>query len=260
VECLALLAIGWTLVALLMAVLWFVQRAHQNAGVVDVGWAAALGLLAALYALIGDGAPAYRVLVVVLAGLWSVRLTLHVYFDRVRGKGEDGRYQTLRTRWGEQAQSRFMVFFQAQALLAVLLSLPFVVIVNIDDRQLDEWVYVAIGLWVLAIIGETIADRQLAAFRADAANRGMTCRCGLWRYSRHPNYFFEWLYWWTYVIIAIGNTFWWATLLGPALIAFFLFKVTGIPATEAQALLSRGDDYREYQRTTSAFVPWPPKN
>jgi steroid 5-alpha reductase family enzyme len=179
--------------------------------------------------------------------------------NRVRGKDEDGRYQTLRARWGDQAQSRFMVFFQAEGFLDVLLSLPFVVVVNIDVRELTIWAYVAIGLWVIAVAGETTADRQLAAFRADPANRGTTCRRGLWRYSRHPNYFFEWLHWWTYVLIAIGNTFWWATLVGPALMAFFLFKVTGIPATEAQAVASRGDDYRDYQRTTSAFVPWPPK-
>jgi steroid 5-alpha reductase family enzyme len=236
-----------------------VQRVRGDAGVVDVGWAAGLGLLAVLYALIGDGAPAYRLLVAGLAGLWSVRLALHVYFNRVRGKDEDGRYQTLRARWGEQSQSRFMVFFQAQALLAVLLSLPFVVIVNIETPHLSVWAWVAIGVWVVAVSGETIADRQLAAFRAEPANRGTTCRRGLWRYSRHPNYFFEWLHWWTYAVIAIGNTYWWATLVGPALIAFFLFKVTGIPATEAQALVSRGDDYRDYQRTTSAFVPWPPK-
>jgi steroid 5-alpha reductase family enzyme len=259
VETLALLGLGWLLVGILMTILWVVQRVRGDAGVVDVGWAAGLGLLAVLYALIGDGAPAYRLLVAVLAGLWSVRLALHVYFNRVRGKDEDGRYQTLRARWGEQSQSRFMVFFQAQALLAVLLSLPFVVIVNIDTPHLSVWAWVAIGVWAVAVTGETIADRQLAAFRADAANRGTTCRRGLWRYSRHPNYFFEWLHWWTYVVIAIGNTYWWATLVGPALMAFFLIKVTGIPATEAQALSSRGDDYRDYQRTTSAFVPWPPK-
>jgi len=259
VECLALLGLGWLVVTVLMTSLWFVQRARNDAGVVDVGWAAGLGLLAVLYALIGDGAPAYRVLLAVLAGLWSVRLALFVYVNRVRGKDEDGRYQTLRARWGDQAQSRFMVFFQAEGFLDVLLSLPFVVVVNIDVRELTIWAYVAIGLWVIAVAGETTADRQLAAFRADPANRGTTCRRGLWRYSRHPNYFFEWLHWWTYVLIAIGNTFWWATLVGPALMAFFLFKVTGIPATEAQAVASRGDDYRDYQRTTSAFVPWPPK-
>jgi steroid 5-alpha reductase family enzyme len=92
-----------------------------------------------------------------------------------------------------------------------------------------------------------------------AANRGHTCRDGLWRYSRHPNYFFEWLHWWAYVPLSLGAAGGWATILAPLVMLFFLFCVTGIPATEAQALQSRGADYRQYQRTTSAFFPWFPR-
>ena len=111
-------------------------------------------------------------------------------------------------------------------------------------------------LAVGALVGEGIADRQLAAWRHDPANRGVTCRAGLWRYSRHPNYFFEWVHWWAYVLIGAGV--WW-TLLGPALMLVFLFRLTGIPYTEQQALKSRGEDYKRYQQTTSVFFPWFPK-
>jgi steroid 5-alpha reductase family enzyme len=250
---------GWALAIVMMTVLWLVQRATGDAGVVDVGWAAGLGVLAAFYAVFADGAVEQRVFVAVLAGVWSARLALYVYVNRIRGKGEDGRYRTLRARWGDRAQARFFVFFQAQGLLDVLMSLPFLVIASDARDGLSVWSVAAAALWVVAISGEALADRQLAAFRADLSNRGTVCREGLWRYSRHPNYFFEWLHWWVYVIAAVGAPWWPVTLISPALISFFLFRVTGIPATERQALESRGAAYAEYQRTTSVFVPWFPK-
>lgn len=120
-----------------------------------------------------------------------------------------------------------------------------------------DWLGVAI--WVLALGGESLADRQLARFRRDPANRGGVCQQGLWRYSRHPNYFFEWLHWWAYVAMGLAGPFGWVTLAGPAVMLFFLLKVTGVPPTEARALESRGEAYRAYQRTTNAFFPGPPR-
>jgi steroid 5-alpha reductase family enzyme len=114
-------------------------------------------------------------------------------------------------------------------------------------------------LWLAAVGGEWVADRQLVRFRADPVNRGRTCRDGLWRYSRHPNYFFEALHWWAYVLMGVGVPFGWVTLLGPLLMTVALLKISGFPLAEAQALASRGEDYRNYQRTTSAFIPWFPK-
>ena len=101
---------------------------------------------------------------------------------------------------------------------------------------------------------------QLQGFKKDPANRGKTCRAGLWSYSRHPNYFFEWLIWVSFFIFASASPYGWISIVCPVLIFYFLFKVSGIPATEAQALRTKGDDYRDYQRTTSAFFPWFPKN
>jgi steroid 5-alpha reductase family enzyme len=112
---------------------------------------------------------------------------------------------------------------------------------------------------VLALAGETVADRQLAAWRAHPGNRGRACRAGLWRYSRHPNYFFEWLHWFAYVLLAVGSPLAWLAWLGPLLMFASLNWITGIPYTEAQALRSRGDDYRRYQAETSRFFPWPPR-
>jgi steroid 5-alpha reductase family enzyme len=112
--------------------------------------------------------------------------------------------------------------------------------------------------WLVALAGESAADRQLARFKADPANRGRVCREGLWRYSRHPNYFFEWIHWWAYVFLAVGSPHWWLAPFGVVAMLVFLTLVSGIPRSEAQALKSRGAGYREYQRTTSAFLPWFP--
>jgi steroid 5-alpha reductase family enzyme len=253
---LTLLLVGWLVMAAVMSVLWVVQRARRDAGIVDVGWAAGLGLLAVLYAILAPGLPFRRLLVGALASAWSLRLASYILTNRVLGRPEDGRYQTLRSKWGERAQSRFFLFLQAQALVDVVFSIPFLVAMSNPRPGLGVWGVTGVLIWLVAVMGEALADRQLAAFRANVANRGRTCRVGLWRTSRHPNYFFEWLHWWSYVLLAVGSRWWALTLLGPALMLFFLFKVTGIPATEAQALASRGEDYRDYQRTTSAFVPW----
>jgi steroid 5-alpha reductase family enzyme len=116
-----------------------------------------------------------------------------------------------------------------------------------------------IAVWVASIAGESIADRQLARFRADPAHRGRTCRAGLWRYSRHPNYFFEWLHWFTYVALAVGSPLPWLSLAGPIVMYVFLRWVSGIPFTEAQALRTRGEDYRRYQQSTPLLFPWFPR-
>ena len=252
------LLLGWVLMVAMMAALWLVQRARRDAGVVDVGWTAGLGILAVLYAIAGVGDPFRRALVAVMAGGWSLRLAWHLLADRIIGKPEDGRYRTLRARWGDRAQARFFLFFQVQAVVAVALSLPFLVAMR-GGGALGAAGLAGVAVWVVAVLGEALADAQLARFRADPGNRGRTCRIGLWRASRHPNYFFEWLHWWSYVLLAARSPAWWLALIGPALMLYFLLKVTGIPATEAHALASRGDEYRDYQRTTSAFIPWFPK-
>jgi steroid 5-alpha reductase family enzyme len=246
---------GWAVLAALFAALWAVQARTRDASHVDVGWAAGLGLLAAACALLLDGNPGRRALVGTMAAVWSVRLASHLYFDRVRGKPEDGRYAALRASWGAAADRNFFVFFQAQALLDVALALPFAALCA-KSGPLGAADAAGAAVWLAAVAGEAASDRALAAFRARPESRGQVCREGLWRYSRHPNYFFEWTHWLAYAAMAPAD---WRVWISPALMLFFLLRVTGIPATEAQALKSRGDAYRDYQRTTSMFVPWFPR-
>ncbi len=241
-----------------LAVGWLRQRGTRNAGIVDVLWAASLGVLALAYAAFGDGWAPRRALVAVLAGAWSARLTLHLA-RRVGSEREDGRYAELRRKLGGRFDRWMFVFFQAQAVLASALALVFLVPSFAEHASWRIWDALAVVLWVVALTGESLADRQLRAWRVDPANRGRTCRTGLWRFSRHPNFFFEWLNWIAYALLGIGLSFGWALWLAPALMLFLIVRVTGIPPTEEQALRSRGDDYRAYQRTTSAFFPWPPR-
>ncbi len=252
------LALAWLAIAVVMALLWRRQRVTRNAGVVDLAWTAAVGALALLAAATGEGWAPRRVLVAVLAGSWALRLTWHLA-RRVAKEPEDGRYRALRERFGARTDRFLFWFFQAQALLAVLLGATFFVLCA---AELEGWRVkdaAAVSLWVFALAGESLADHQLARWRTDAANRGRTCRSGLWRFSRHPNYFFEWLHWLAYPILGWGLPYSGTLWLAPALMLYLVRSVTGVPPTEEQALRSRGDDYRAYQRTTNAFFPGPPR-
>ena len=258
-EVLRLLGLGWALAALVMLALWLLQRRTGNAGVVDVGWAGVTGALAVLCAVMGDGDPTRRLVLGLLGAAWGGRLAWHPLRDRVLGRPEEGRYVTLRRQWSPHADRAFFVFYQAQALAAVALSLPFALAASANVRFPGPGDLVAAILVVIGVVGETVADRQLAAFKRDPAGRGRTCRRGLWRYSRHPNYFFEWILWCGFGCLGLTGPWGWTGLLAPAIILYSILCVTGIPPTEAQALATRGEDYRRYQRTTSPFIPWPPR-
>nr|WP_199043097.1 DUF1295 domain-containing protein [Dyella sp. ASV24] len=236
---------------------WDWQRRHHNAGVVDVLWAAGLGIAAALMAATGRGATLPRILLALLGCIWSWRLAAHLW-HRVRGEAEDGRYRHLRAHWNG-SQLKFFFFFQAQALLVVLFALPFVAVAANPTATAGIWPVVGVLIWLVSVAMEARADRQLAVFRANPAHQGKTCRTGLWRYSRHPNYFFEWLHWFSYVALAVGSPMGWLAWSGPLVMYVFLRWISGVPYTEAQALRTRGEDYRAYQQSTSMLFPWFPR-
>lgn len=252
------LLLAWAIAAALMSLLWFVQRRTNNAGIVDIGWAAAIAGLAVLYAIASEAPPARRMLVAAMGFLWGARLAIHLHV-RNHGKPEDGRYTQLRRDWAPNEQWGLFKFFQFQAAAAVFFSLPFLLPSLNRGTGLSVLEIAGFCLWAIALVGETAADLQLEIFKRKPGSKGRACRDGLWRYSRHPNYFFESLIWIALALFAWPAPAGFVALACPASILFFLFKVTGIPATEAQALRTKGDDYREYQRTTSAFVPWFPK-
>lgn len=251
--------LGFAVVAAGMVGLWVVQRRTRNAAIVDVGWTVALGVLGTGYAILGSGAADRRFLVGGMVGLWSARLAWHLLRDRILGHPEEGRYVRLREHWGAQADRKLLGFFLAQAVAAVALSLAFLPGVQ-DARPVpDAFDIAGLALFLFAFIGESIADRQLAAFKADPANAGGVCERGLWGWSRHPNYFFEWLLWCAFILPGLPGPYGWLAVLAPLVMLVLVTRVTGIPTSEAQALRSRGDAYRDYQRRVSAFFPFPPR-
>ncbi len=246
----------WLAAAIMMTLGWWWQRRHTNAGIVDVLWSVGLAASAVLNGVFGRGTAAPRALVAILGGIWGIRLAIHLWI-RVHGEAEDGRYRALRAKWGH-GQLNWFGLFQFQALLIPLFSIPFAAAAANTTTHL-LWLAIGVGLWIVSVAGESLADQKLAQFRADPANRGRTCRRGLWRYSRHPNYFFEWLHWFSYVALAIGVASAWYSLSGPVSMYVFLRWLSGVPFTEAQALRARGEDYREYQRSTPILFPWFPR-
>lgn len=253
----SMLLFGLAAAFLFMAALWMVQRRTGNAGIVDVGWSASIPLLVAGAAvLLQPHGTARTLLAVIMAGCWGGRLAWHIH-RRSRGKPEDARYAELRRAWGKQAQLKLFFFFQFQAVAAVVFCLPFFAALLNTNATLAPLEYAAFGLWLAAWLGEGASDRQLDAFKRNPANKGKVCEAGWWYYSRHPNYFFEWLIWVANALFAWSSPHGAWAIVCPVLMLFFLFKVTGIPATEEQALRSKGEAYRRYQQTTSVFVPLP---
>ncbi len=241
-----------------MAAMWALQRRTGNAGIAEAGWTALVAALAVFYATLGHGMSGRRLAIASMIGSWGARLTIPLLYDRIVGKPEDGRYASLR-------QSRanpdkwFFWLFQAHAAAAVLFSTPalFASVNPAADFTVLELIGAAI--WMIGFAGETTADRQLLHFKMNPENHGGVCQAGLWRYSRHPNYFFEATIWIGNAVFATSSPWGWLSLACPVLMLYLLLKVTGIPATEAHALESRGEAYRHYQQTTSAFVPWRPR-
>jgi steroid 5-alpha reductase family enzyme len=241
-----------------MTCLYLLWLKNGRSAMVDVGWSVCLLAAILFMATAGTASLERRVLLAVLAGGWAFRLGLHLFKDRVLTVHEDGRYVRMLNASGDKAKWVMLLFFQAQAVFALVFSLPIAAAMYGRTGSLDWLDALGVLIGLCAIAGESLADRQLAAFRSRPDTRGTTCREGLWRYSRHPNYFFEWVFWFAFIPINWGADSWLLTALGPAFMLFFLLKLTGIPHTERQAASHR-PDYVMYQKETPMFFPGPPR-
>ncbi len=247
-----------------MAGAWVFQRRAGNAGWVDVFWIFATGGAAVAGALLpfpgADDLPARQLVVAALAGLWAVRLGLHLR-ARVRSRPEDARYAGFRRDWGARFQPRLFWLLMIQAAAAWPLAAAVMLAARNPASGLRWTDLAAVAVITASLLGEALADRQLARFVADADNRGRVCDSGLWAWSRHPNYFFEFLGWCAWPLFAF-NAGWppgWLALVAPVTMYWLLVHVSGIPPLERVMLASRGDAYRAYQQRTSAFLPLPPR-
>ncbi len=242
-----------------MALVWFASKRVNNAGWVDVAWAYSFTGVVALSTALGPAPDFRKVLLCLMVGIWSLRLG--TYLARRVGKHhpvEDARYAALREQFPKRPWLMFFGFFQAQAVLTAILSIPFFAVAVNTSQQISPWEIAGAALWVMAFFGESIADAQLSAFRNKPENRGKVCDAGLWKFSRHPNYFFEWVIWVSYAVFAMGSPGGWAGWLSPIIMYYLLTRVTGVPPAEAQSLKSRGTAYVDYCQRTSVFFPLPP--
>ncbi len=258
---LPLAALALALCCAVFAACFGVARRLDNYGVVDIVWSYAFGPVAALYALLADGGwPARRVVVAAIAILWSARLGTYLC-RRVMSHHpeEDGRYREMRARWAKNFAVEMFKFYQFQALSVVVLATPFLLALGRPEPRFTALDWIALALFVVGQAGEALADTQLAAFKKKPGNQGRVCEAGLWAFSRHPNYFFVSLTWLSFALFALPAPWGWLGMIAPGAILYLLLFVTGIPMTEEQALRTKGEAYRDYQRRVAAFVPWFPK-
>jgi len=244
-------------IAAFMTIVWSIARTIRNNSIVDVFWAFNFAIVALMIWSMATGLEERKLIVCSLAILWSLRLGTYLSI-RVFGHigEEEGRYKQLREEWKDNVNLKFFIFFQMQGFSNVFLAIPYFLIALNPDPEIHTLEYIGAGMWLISIIGEGLADLQLALFRKDPANKGKVCDRGLWNYSRHPNYFFQFMIWVSVFVFALSSPYGWISVICPLTIAYLIFKVTGIPMTEEQSLRSRGDAYRRYQKTTSVFVPW----
>ena len=256
---LTLIGTALAMMTTVMFVLWLIQLRDRNVSLADVGWCLGLIGVVTWYGTAASGDPVRRGLLVAMVTIYGLRLGIYILVNRVLNGREDPRYQHMRLWLGSREQLGVFAYFLLQAPGVVLFSLPPLAVMQNPRPTFSLWELAGVLVWFVAVVGESVADWQLATFRAKSWNRDRVCRDGLWYYSRHPNYFFEWLHWWAYVVMAIETPGWPLTWVGPLGMGIALLKVTGIPLAERQALITRGDEYRAYQRTTNAFFPWFPK-
>jgi steroid 5-alpha reductase family enzyme len=249
--------------SILMAGAWAVQQRTGNSGWIDTIWTFSLGLVgvgSALWPIAGAAPNARQWLVAALVAIWSLRLGIHIAI-RTAGISDDPRYAAFAKEWGLNAPRRMFIFLQNQALGTIPLVFAIFVAARLPRQALRPQDWVGALILFVGIAGEALADAQLKRFREHPANKGRVCDAGLWRWSRHPNYFFEWFGWLAYPVIGLSLDYPWglATLLAPIFMYWILVHVTGIPPLEAQMLRSRGERYRDYQLRTSRFFPLPPQ-
>ena len=250
--------------AAVMAAAWAWQRRSGDIGWVDVFWT--FGTALAGLGLAWTGGPGgwpRRLLVSAVVAIWALRLGLYVAIRVARAPQEDGRYRALREDWGHALQPRLFGFLQIQALVSTGLALAIAVAANRPDARLGAGDLLGAAIAFIAIGGEALADRQMAAFRRDPANAGRICDVGLWGWSRHPNYLFEWLGWFAYPAFAIDLSGaypigWWALLAPAAMFAVLRFG-TGVPPLEDHMLRTRGEAFRAYQHRVPVFLPALPR-
>lgn len=254
-----LAAAGLAAALLLTTLVWLASLRKRDASVIDIFWGLTFVLLGWLYFAFGGQTVFRQWLVPVLVTLWGVRLSVYILW-RNWGHGEDPRYAAMRAKYGAKFPwLSLIIVFWLQAFLAWIIAIPLWKVQVADGPAATTWLDVlGVTLFLCGLVMESVADLQLARFRADRTNRGKVLDRGLWRYSRHPNYFGEALVWWGLFLVVLSTPGSWWTVLSPVLITYLLLRVSGVTLLENNLKTSK-PAYREYIEKTNAFVPWFPR-
>jgi steroid 5-alpha reductase family enzyme len=243
----------------LMTLLWLVSLALKNSSIVDIFWGTGFVITTwAVFLLAPEGFATRKLLLSILVTIWGLRLSIYI-LTRNRGKPEDFRYQVWRKAAGASWwwRSFFKVFF-LQGVLMWVISAPLLAAqINPKPDQLTWLDVLAVVVWLVGFFFETVGDWQLARFKADPAHKGKVLRTGVWRYTRHPNYFGDATQWWAYYLIALAAGGWW-TIFSPLIMTILLLRVSGVSLLE-KTLKVEKPGYKEYVETTSEFIPWFPR-
>ncbi|HEX4887651.1 MAG TPA: DUF1295 domain-containing protein [Luteibaculaceae bacterium] len=243
-----------------MTLTWLIANRIDNYSIVDITWSVNFPLIALLLAANYVGSEFSSAVMALPVTIWGLRLGYHLYV-RIRShiEVEDGRYIALRQEYGARLKGRFYRFYTMQSVSNVLLAIPFFIQYANPQPHPSSIQIAGVVIWLIGTLGESIADKQLADFKSEPHNKGKVCNAGLWGWSRHPNYFFEFTIWIGFALTAYGLPYWPLAFLSPLIIWLLLLFVTGVPLNEKQNLESKGEAYRRYQEQTSKFFPLPPK-
>ena len=252
----SLIGIG---IFVIMSVLWVVSLLLKDSSIVDIFWGAGFVLVVwAVFIMVGSGG-AREWLMAILVSVWGIRLTVHVGARNI-GRGEDFRYTQMREKRKSQWwwQSYFIVFIFQGFLMWVIASPLTAVQLPVFDDSLRVLDYFGVLVWAMGFFFEAVGDYQLARFKAVPENKGKLLKTGLWRFTRHPNYFGDAAQWWGFYLIALSAGAWW-TIVSPIVMTYLLVSVSGVALLE-KSLKRDKEDYEDYAENTHAFLPWFPKN
>lgn len=239
-----------------MCIVWVLYRLYNNPSIVDFFWPIGLMVSGLIY-LFSSLLTSRTLILAILLTIWSLRLAGYLWFTRLRFSHVDKRYIALSNQSKLNHSLGFFLNFQLQGLLIFIISLVFFFIAKSPASALSNIDVIAIMTILIGIIGESIADLQLQRFKRDYPGR--VCDVGLWNYSRHPNYFFDWLTWFGFTLFALQSTYGYFSLISLAMLYIIFTRITG-PMTERGSIQSRGAAYLEYQARTSMFMPWFKRN
>lgn len=240
-----------------MSILFVIALFKRDNSIADIGWGLGFVIVALLTFFLEQGFTARHILVTALVVIWGMRLSTHIYL-RNRGKGEDPRYAAWRKKWGKWFVVRsFLQVFMLQGLLLLFIAFAIILVNSSSTGGLSILDICGLIVWIIGFLFESIGDYQLKRFIADEQNRGHILTTGLWRYTRHPNYFGEATMWWGIFLIALSVPYGWTAIISPAVITFLLLRVSGVILLEKE--FTDNEEFNEYKRRTSAFIPWLPK-